>query len=490
MRPSAMGTGIAAVLMLLATGCGDSGSDADNSSDENTRDTEKNSDDDTDSGTDGNPDDSDDDSEGPESTNPEDNNDNTPPDLPSECRLVTESFGGEDVGEFEISGGGDGRNPDIAADPESYSGVVVWGYFKGGASDDDTSRWGIQSASVTTTPPGDEDPTKPALGETVAVTTSDESQLAETPTIARGDDGYGVAYRDTRWDTACDPLVYEDCDRDLAFIAIDENGTPADREPLRLTDSGVVMNRPDIARIPDGGYVIAWHELETDDFYTKVIRIDAEGIPSEIFTLPQEADDFSGPTVASNDTVAVVAYATKSKKAIVAGVWPHDAAEPEDEILTISDQHPLQRSPRIAAGEGGFMVSWNGEHEGLYEIFLHPLDETGTPVGDTQRGTWCFDSVSASDLAWNGETYALVWEAGKVNGIDECAVAASTCKPQVFAALVDTEGEVTTASVRFSDDPNQSQLSRIAWDGVGWTVVWQTWGNLRWRVFYGQMVCD
>ncbi len=427
---------------------------------------------------------------------------NQPPgDLPERCRLNTEVVAGEDVGRFEVSIGGDARFPDIDIDPNSGRAAMVWAYMPSEGEGDESRRWGIQSRRYDCVIEG-EDIIARELGDVLSVTTAAESPLAEHPSIVLTDGGYVVVFRDARYDEHCDPTStegYEACRRFLALMTLDKDGAPSMDEPVLLSD-GAVKNRPVIARSPDGTYVAAWTELEESDYRIKTMRISADLTPGAIHELPLAADGLEGPSVATNDQVAVIVYSSQGQHSVVSGVWGHGQDLPESEVHIISDSFDHQFRPRIAAGESGFMVSYSGNILLYDEVFLQPLDATGEVFGASERATFAYKSVSASELAWNGETYALVWESSTENGASAWPNSGGLssaeicvyegCSEQIFATLVNKDGKITAESVLISRDPNRSERTKILWDGVGWTMVWQAWRKNRWQVLHGQMLCD
>lgn len=433
-------------------------------------------------------------SDGTESTDsPLDLND-APSDLPSVCRLHTEVVAGEDVGRFPVSAEGDARYPDVAIDPNSGEAVIVWGYIG-----DDIPTWRIQATRYDIKMDNGE--IERELGDIQTVTSPEESPLSEYPSVALSEDGYMVVFRDARYDETCDTTItngYQYCIRSISLLSLDKNGLPTMDDPIRLSE-GITKGRPSIARVPNGGYVIAWNEIVDDMIQTKAVRVSDEMEPSDVMVLEEDTYDHDGPSVACNDKVAIVVYATDTENEILASVWPHAETKPNEDAIVVGSEIDNMFQPRIVAGDDGFMVSYNGDIASQAEVFLQPLDETGEVKGDAKRATWALESAKASELAWNGETYAMVWESSTENGVSkwpisdveiETLCAYENCSEQIFATLVKTDGTVASEPVMLSRDINRSERSKIIWDGVGWTVVWQGWRELRWQVFHGQMLCD
>ena len=498
MKKLALGPLALFMVVIWSSACGDDSSEEKTSREEETDPEEEStsSDGETDTGDPSETDETDgtDDTDGTESPeDPQDLND-APTDLPAICRLHTEKVAGEDVGRFPVSIGGDARYPDIAADSDGRTAVMVWGYIG-----NDIPTWRLQSTRYDLEL-ADDDILR-ELGEIQEVTLAETSPLSEQPSIALSDDGYVVVYQDSRYDDTCDTTQsggYDACLRSVSLLSMDTDGSPTQDEPLRLSE-GISKGRPSIARMPDGGYIVAWNEFVEDTVRTNVVRLSEALEPGDVVVLDEIPDESNGPVVACNDKVAVIVFATERQDGIVGVIWPHEETEPNDDQVVIASGNDDMSRPSIAAGEDGFMVSYNKEIASKAEVFLQPLDDMGEQDGSPNRATWAFEAVKSSEISWNGEMYAMVWESSTENGVSawprtdvkkETLCAYETCSEQIFATLVKTDGTVASEPVMLSHDINRCERSRIVWDGVGWTVVWQGWRELRWQVFHGQMLCD
>jgi hypothetical protein len=122
------------------------------------------------------------------------------------------------------------------------------------------------------------------------------------------------------------------------------------------------------------------------------------------------------------------------------------------------------------------------------ELFTQKLSGAGKPEGDAHRATYTERDVIHSALAWNGSRFALAWLAASANGAEDCHV--STCNVQVHVTELDDGGAPASTAVKLSDDPNPSSNLALAWDGGGWTAVWQLPRYQRQQIFYGRMTCD
>ena len=166
-----------------------------------------------------------------------------PPELPDLCELMTEIEAGQPVGQKKLSGRGDANAPDIQFNPALSSSLTTWAYYD---TPNAVLEWMIQTASYTVTSTevdggldiegvvGDiRNPTPPGA-------------VAQDPSLAAGEEGYGLVWRDGRWDSSCSASNLSECHRELAFMTLDANGDPAGdaAEPVQLTTGADLKYRP------------------------------------------------------------------------------------------------------------------------------------------------------------------------------------------------------------------------------------------------------
>jgi hypothetical protein len=410
-----------------------------------------------------------------------------PPELPDLCELMTKIEGGEPVGQKKLSGKGDANAPDIQFNPTLSSSLTTWAYYD---SPNAVLEWMIQTARYTVTAAevdggiaiegvvGDiRNPTPPGA-------------VAHDPSLAAGEDGYGLVWKDGRWDSSCSASDLTGCRRELAFMAIDADGDPTGdtAEPVRLTTGAELKFRPAIAAVP-GGYLVTWTEMEGTQPVLFGARLGPTGNIDAMSQLSDEASlyEASNAAVAANDKLAVIAWTTHDRNRIVARIWYHDRSGPSDEVTVISEVGNELLRPKIAAGENGFMALWSVRQEMDTEIYVQPLDAEGEPILEPHRATWTSTDVVWADISGSGSAFAMAWANERKNGEEECV--REECSEQIFAALIGEDGAPASAPVMLSNDPNESRRVELAWDGEGWTAVWETMRLNRWQVFYGQMVC-
>ncbi len=405
-----------------------------------------------------------------------------PPELPELCELTTAREG------EKLAGAGAGSMPDIQYNPGVSSALVAWAYFDDPNGGD---RWEIQAARYAVAEVAVDGGL--ALERTVGTVRNPvaPSIVSEDPALAAGSDGFGLVWRDGRWDADCDLDSFPECRREVAFMALDENGDPLANgaEPARLTTGADLKHRPSIGPVPEG-YLVTWTESHDNQFVLMSARVDNAGTLLATAQLSDEGalDEFGGSAVAANDQLAVIVWAPEDRNSVVVRVWPHDEPAPSEEIMVVSDDGDELLQPRIAAGDEGFMVLWSARVDSDLDLFLRPLDDQGEPVLEPERATWTPTDIFWADVAWGESSYAIAWASKIANGENDCV--REECNSQIFAALLGGDGAPTSAPVMLSDDPNESRRVELAWDKEGWTAVWEKRGLNRWQMMYGEMICQ
>ncbi len=426
----------------------------------------------------------------------------TPPIAPPErCSLVTFDKGGDPVGQRELTKGGEGRRPDLVYGGEVQdSSLLSWAYFP--SVEESGDRWEVLvapyadgsaevDAGVVDAGAADGgDPPVYEVGE--AKNPATPGPLADLPRLAGRDSEFGLVWLDGRWDPNCRVESYTDCLKDVAFLRLNADGSALSEapEPVRISAGGSVSLRPDIAAIPTG-YAVAWIESIQGRKRLMAARIDDDGqvLASEQLSADDSQVDSTGDvSIAADGERLVAVWATVDRRQLLVRSWHHADPAPEAAPRVINEQVTDVQNTRIVAGAGGFLIAWTSDLDGDKEIFTQKLDPAGQVSGTVQRITWTTEDVRVSSLASNGTLFAIAWASSKNNGAVACAVEA--CNEQIFAALLGQNGAPASAPVQMSDDPNVSTSPEIGWDGAGWTTLWEMQGNMRWRVFLGQMVCE
>ncbi len=402
-----------------------------------------------------------------------------PPPLPELCDIS--------LLEYPVSGDGDGRSPDIAADGTA---MITWAHN----DQSGTTGWRLIVApydpSVLDHADTDSDvdtDTSPLGDEVIIESTGPKSRQ---PVVAARSNAFGLAWLDARDDDECDPNNWSSCQRELLFLLVDQMGQPINGPvPVQITNlttsGGSVVTRPSIVATTTG-YLLVWNERSGGSVQVMARALDANGdfvdAAAHQVSEAEGVYETQSPEVAARGTNVVVVWLAKSQyglhsRALGTNGGPVGAVQEIQSDIWCLD-------PAIAAGSDGFVVSWSSRPVNDHEVFTMKLNSVGTPVGQRHRITWTTSDVNHSAIAWNEiqSRYGISWQSSLANGSDD-----PFPSPQVFVSVLDNDGKLASVPVKVSDDPNPGTEMILAADGSGWTAAWQVIGAGRKRVFIGRM---
>jgi hypothetical protein len=436
--------------ILLAGGCGGG---ADDGADAGSSDTDTQTETETETGT-----------ETETDTGTDTGEDETPPDLPELC--ATTLFNAVTSGE------GDGRSPSIAS---SGSTVVGWLYDPEDAGTEE--QWRVQAAAY------DADAgTDPSVAEPFTAVPA-----AQYMAMAVSGDAFGAAWLDSRWDPLCDPSDPDSCAVDIAFAVFDDAATPSGDEPLQITTTGAARHELNLAPTPSG-WLVAWTAADTGTLRAMAATIDASGVASAPQIISGEEtffNDSTGVALAAGPETAVAVWSA-DLSSVIAQVVGFDGVAVGDPIVV--DDGASCMSPRITASEDGFLVTWSRKSYNDFEVFSQLLDSGGALVGSPNRLTWTTTDADGAVPAWNGSAFAVVWQCDRANGADACEN--EDCTAQLYGSVLDAQGALASVPTLLSDNANPSSNAEIAWDGAGWTALWEVRRNMRQQVYRGRFTCE
>jgi len=310
---------------------------------------------------------------------------------------------------------------------------------------------------------------------------------AESLAMATSASAFGAVWLDSRWDTACDPDAPDECSVDLAFASFDAAAEPAAAEPQRVTTTGVFRSDLSIAATPTG-WLVAWMAVESDSLSAFAAAIDAAGTIGTAHVISDDQPffaDSSDVSLAATSTTAVAVWSA-DLASVVAQVTGLDGT-PTGDPITIDEDVPCAM-PRIEASENGFLVTWSRKTYEDYEVYSQLLDANGAPTGSKNRLTWTTTDARGAIPAWNGSTYGVVWESDRANGSSSCVE--SNCRNQLFGSVLDAQGQLASEPILLSNNANDSSNAALAWDGAGWSALWEVRRELRQEVYRGRFICE
>ncbi len=111
-------------------------------------------------------------------------------------------------------------------------------------------------------------------------------------------------------------------------------------------------------------------------------------------------------------------------------------------------------------------IAWIGESddgstEPPSEVFITLLNADGTQAHPAVRLSDSGSAKATPDVAWNGESFAVVWS-DALAGVSN-----------IYFGLADAEGVVQRAGATLINTPMPSTYPAVAWNGQDWVVVWR-----------------
>ena len=115
-------------------------------------------------------------------------------------------------------------------------------------------------------------------------------------------------------------------------------------------------------------------------------------------------------------------------------------------------------------------ITWVGDYadaltELRQEVFFTLLHADGSEAASAVRVSDSAGAKAAPDVAWNGESFAVVWS-DALTGVSN-----------IHFALVDAEGEVQRNGAALNPTAAPSATPSVAWTGEDWVVVWTDGNN-------------
>jgi len=397
---------------------------------------------------------------------PDAGEDETPPDLPSDCSAYD---GGVNVSFYSE---GDCNTPTVA------KGNKILAAWAGDLKKNEYPKWHIQLTVY-----------DPSTTKVTATAPMAETALAEKPSIAYGNETFGMVWLDVQWDPSCKPALLKSCRRDVAFMRFDETGTPMNTTPVQLTNVDNIKQRPNIAATSDGWIVVWQEQVGSQKGTVRAMTVSLDGTPGTAFDVSYHGgsdSEFSAKLASLGDT-AIAIWTAYGQTKIEARKLKKEGIATGD-VIVIDKDVSFTLRPDIVAGAGEYLVSMERKVSNDFEIYTVLLDKDGKIKSTFNRATWTTSDASQSTLAWNGTNYALAWLSDRNNG--DTKPIYDTGSDQVFIALLDSAGKPATSAVMISDDPNIANNIITTWDGSGWTTFWQLAGASRERIFRGRISCN
>jgi hypothetical protein len=269
------------------------------------------------------------------------------------------------------------------------------------------------------------------------------------PSVAAGGDGYLAVWQDLR--RCCSPSIYGS--------RLDAEGTPLDPRGIRLSFGTGAHYDPDVTWTGDE-YLAAWQAWDNRIEFT---RVGEDGVVRDEIPVAITEDHSVSfePAVASSagSTLVVwsgcLAYASPGCDIDIYGAVVDRAGIARGPFPLVT-RPGRQDVPHVAAGAGGFLLSWHSDNSGVETM---KLDSTGAPTGPP---TVIAPGINTEPTAaFDGEHFLVAWRHQATNNSDVQARRLNGLGVPVDPApIVVADGEVT------------QYLADVSANSEGFSVVW------------------
>jgi MYXO-CTERM domain-containing protein len=250
-------------------------------------------------------------------------------------------------------------------------------------------------------------------------------------------------------------------------VRIDANGQLLDPSPILFSRSGEQARLPGVAW-NGSHYLVVWADQRdaATNVYGNRVQADGTVLDGDGIQLESDARDAKYPTVASNGTGFLVAWAGEE-----AGATRIDAVRVASDG-TVQDTTPIRvRSaqtayrPRVASDGTDYLVTWYDADVGDAEIYAARVkaSDGSLPDNDATNITSAFNDQAWPAVAFDGTHYLVVWHDDR-RGVRK-----------IFGARVRTDGTVVGAGALELTDGNaeRTRRPRVAADSSGALVIWE-----------------
>ena len=319
----------------------------------------------------------------------------------------------------------------------------------------------------------------------VGAATGDQS----TARVARGGDGFLVAWSDRRASLAC---AGPESGVDVFAVRLAANGQRVDATPILLGTAAGDDASPRVAW-NGSNWLVTWTSQApyASQFSTAIVgrRVSPAGValdPAPFFVLGEPSTLVASHALDSDGSqwVAITGGSTSGMSGVLAARISAQGV--------VLDPVPLQLMPptsfggnyTLAFAQGVHLVAWNdwnGDNADdvyarRFDVDLQPLDAQRFVVGSTQL------SEGAPDVASSGQEFLVAWPRANSSILTGEARAARVTTAGV---VLDPGSIVVSANMPYLTSP-----VRAAWDGTQWFVAWKYFGIELARISAAGVVLD
>jgi hypothetical protein len=254
--------------------------------------------------------------------------------------------------------------------------------------------------------------------------------------------------------------------KDIYGLRVAQDGTVIDAEAILITSSASPQSYPALAS--DGSAFLAvWHELRDGSYDIRGTRVALDGtvLDPAGLAISTASGDQMYPAVAFDGTNYVAVWQDRrgSTLDIYAARIAPDGTVLDPTGIPVCAVANQQEHPSLAFGSTTYMVVWQDNRGGTYDIFAGRLTPAGTvinpagiPICNASR------DQERPAISFDGTNYMVVWQ-------DERNV-----YNDIYGARVNTIGAVLdSGGVGISNAILAQEYPDIVFDGAKHVVVWQ-----------------
>ena len=290
------------------------------------------------------------------------------------------------------------------------------------------------------------------------------------PRIARGGDDALVIWGDNR-DGAAE-LYTQRLDADGASVGA----------AVRVAALGGNKFRPSIASDGAGGYGIAWHNTRTGRAQIHFAKVDAAGVVTraDVRIVESLGNAFGAQLAFDGNEFGLV---WGDERADLQQVWFQRlsaAGEPLGVPRVVADGETAASVPAIApvGGGQGWMVLYNRDRGGDFDVFAQRLGADGAPEGVERQISAGEGNSNAPRVARHGAGFVAVWYDTRDQNTE------------IYAARLGLNGVRLGDERRVTSDLRASFLVDITAAGAGLGVAWTDRRNANNEVWFSHLDAD
>ncbi len=274
--------------------------------------------------------------------------------------------------------------------------------------------------------------------------------------VEASEQGFGVVWQDKRDGGAFKGDIY--------FAPLSKTGDRLLSSDVRLTETSGTTAHPALAWNGSRyGFVYSDDSVGNSELYFQAMEADGAKIgPAVRVTNAPNSSEW--PDIVWTGDAFAVAWAderaSRGKEDIFFVLLDADGKKLSEEVQVTLDPGK-QQSPVLKWSGSEFGLVWTDFRNGNREIYFQRLTADGTLLGREIRVTNDSGDSAWPDLAWNGSSWAVVWQDDRDGNYE------------IYLATLNAKGEKQGRDVRITNANGYSGYPSIDWNGFQFGLSWQ-----------------